>query len=160
MKISMIAAVADNGVIGKDNKLPWNIKEDLRRFKQFTEGKAIVMGRNTWVSIGCKPLQGRRNVILSSSLTKVKGAEVFSSLPKAFDELKSGGEKEVVIIGGPSVYAEALPTADVICLTRVHTSIEKGDAFFPFVYISDFVKIKEEEFFDGIKCTYQEWVRR
>lgn len=124
--IHIIAAVAENGVIGAEGKIPWDIPEDLQHFKELTMGHTIVMGRRTYESIG-RALPGRQNIIVSSTLTGAEGCAVVTSLQQA---LESREREDVFIIGGARLYAEALPLADVLDLTLVHAAPE-GDTFFP-----------------------------
>jgi len=119
MTLSVIVAVAENGVIGKDNKLPWHIPEDLRFFKQTTMGRPVIMGRKTFESIG-RPLPGRKNLVVSRS-------GPISSLDAALAE---AGDGESFVIGGASLFAEALLRADRLYLTEVHRAYD-GDVFFP-----------------------------
>ncbi len=128
MKVSMIVAVSANNVIGADGGLPWHLSEDLRRFKEITMGKPMIMGRQTFESIG-KALPGRRSIILSRQAGyKQAGCDVVSS-PEAALQL-AGDTDEVMIIGGGKVYEHFLPMTDRIYLTRVHTDVD-GDTFFP-----------------------------
>jgi dihydrofolate reductase len=129
MKLSLIAAIARNGVIGRDGALPWQLPEDLAHFKRLTTGHTIVMGRKTWESIG-RPLPKRTNVILSRSLEAPMGASVAANLDTAIAQARDAGETELYAIGGARVYAEALPRADVLELTRVDAEIA-GDVHFP-----------------------------
>mgnify|MGYP003630031056 CR=1 FL=1 len=133
-RLSLIAAVAENGVIGRDNALPWHLPGDLPYFKRVTMGKPIVMGRKTYASIG-RPLPGRSNIVISrdDSFTAA-GCRAAGSLQAAL-ELATGlageeGVDEVIVIGGAQVYAAALPLAQRIYLTEVHARVD-GDAFFP-----------------------------
>ena len=129
MKISIIVAVADNGVIGSDNQLIWHLSDDLKNFKKITSGHIIIMGRKTYESIG-RPLPNRTNIILSRIKNyNVEGCIVFHSLDEALTFSQERGEKEVFIIGGEAVYNAAYEIADKLYLTRVHAS-PKGDAFF------------------------------
>jgi dihydrofolate reductase len=129
MKLSLIAALAENGTIGKDNELPWHLPDDFKWFKQNTLGKPVIMGRRTWESIGSKPLPGRKNIVVTRSPSSpVAGVEMAFNLQGAV-ELAGRGD-EVVIIGGARLYADALPIADQMYLTRVHAEIE-GDTVFP-----------------------------
>lgn len=129
MKISIIVAVSENGVIGKDNRLLWHLSSDLKRFKALTTGHTIVMGRNTFLSIG-KALPNRRNVVLSHTMKSgdVENVEVFDSLETFQKTIQN--EEEVFIIGGGKVYHQFLPLASKVYLTRVHTVID-GDTTFP-----------------------------
>ena len=124
----MIVAAAANNVIGADGGLPWRLSEDLRRFKEITMGKPMIMGRRTFESIG-KALPGRRSIVITRQANyKAPGVEVVAT-PEAALELARHAD-EVMIIGGGKVYEHFLPMTDRIYLTRVHTEIE-GDTFFP-----------------------------
>lgn len=126
--LSLIAAVAENGVIGAKGGLPWRLPDELAHFKRTTLGKPVVMGRRTFVSLG-RALPGRTNVVLSRARDfAAAGAEVARDLDAALALL--AGAPEVVVIGGAAVYAESLPRAERIYLTRVHGRPE-GDVFFP-----------------------------
>ena len=128
MRLTLLLALAKNGVIGRDNDLPWRLPADLRRFKRLTMGHAIVMGRRTWESIG-RPLPGRKSVVLSRDPTfQAPGAEVVPSLAEALR--RHVGDDEIFIIGGAEVFAEALPRADRLELTRVHADVA-GDVEAP-----------------------------
>lgn len=130
MKISIIVAVAKNGVIGSKNKLLWHIPKDLARFKKITIGHHILMGQKTFESIG-KILPDRTNMILSFDKNhKVPGAFVFKSPDEAIAFAKNRGEEELMIIGGGMIYKHFLPVADKIYLTRVLKDYD-GDATFP-----------------------------
>lgn len=130
MIVSLIAAVSDNGVIGKDNALPWRIPEDLKRFKALTLGHTVLMGRRTFESIG-RPLPGRRNLVLTTDgKWGAEGVERFPTLDAAVDAARRAGETELFVIGGERVYREALPSADRLYLTRVRGTFD-GNAFFP-----------------------------
>lgn len=141
MTLSCIVAVSENGVIGRDNDLPWHLPDDLNRFKSLTMGHPIVMGRKTYDSIG-RPLPGRRSVVLTrSSEYAPEGVTVVGSLDEALDACE--GEVEVFVIGGASLFAEALPRADRVYLTRVLATVE-GDTFFPEGGLEDFFLVNEE----------------
>ncbi|QYJ83278.1 MULTISPECIES: type 3 dihydrofolate reductase [Shewanella] len=128
MKIAMIAAMANNRVIGKDNQMPWHLPEDLRHFKQMTLGKPVVMGRKTFESIG-RPLPGRHNLVVSRQEDLViEGVTCVTSFEQA-KELVQGCE-ELVVIGGGQLYAELLPQADRLYLTEINLDVE-GDTHFP-----------------------------
>ncbi len=129
MSISIIVAVSENGVIGKDNQLLWHLSGDLKRFKALTTGHTIVMGRNTFLSIG-RALPNRRNVVLSNTMKsgEVENVEVFSSIEDLEKSLSK--DEEVFIIGGGKVYKQFLPLATKVYLTRVYTVVD-GDTTFP-----------------------------
>ncbi len=127
----MIAAMANNRVIGKDNQMPWHLPADLKFFKNVTMGKPILMGRNTYESIG-RPLPGRENIIISRNEDyKVDGASVFPSIEAALTYCRSNkSHDEVMIIGGGAIYKQALPHADNLYLTYIDLDTD-GDTFFP-----------------------------
>lgn len=138
--ITMIAAMAENRVIGKNNALPRDYPEDLQRFRKLTSGKPIVMGSKTFASIG-KPLPNRRNIVLSRHTLGIDGVEVYDSISKILEATKS--EPELMIIGGQTVYEQFLPYADVLELTLIHHVVD-GDTFFP-VFGDDFYEVSREE---------------
>lgn len=125
--ISIIVAVAENGVIGDKNALLWHIREDLQHFKAVTTGHPVVMGRKTYESLG-RPLPNRRNVVITRQELTIAGCEVVHSLDEALALFSS--DEEVFIIGGAQIYAEVLPRADRFYLTRVEHPYE-GDTRFP-----------------------------
>ena len=128
MRLSLVVAAAENDVIGAGNQMLWRLPDDLKRFKSITMGKPILMGRKTYESIG-KPLPGRTNIVLSRrSNLALPGCLIVDSIEAAV--AAAGDVEELAVIGGAEVYAQALPSADVIHLTRVHAAIE-GDAIFP-----------------------------
>lgn len=129
-RITLVAAVAEDGAIGRDNALLWHIPEDMARFKALTVGKPVVMGRKTWESLPQKfrPLPGRRNLVVSRSARELPGAEVFGSLDAA---LAACTEPEVCVIGGADIYALALPRADKLALTEVGAAFPDADRHFP-----------------------------
>ena len=134
MIVSLIAAVAENGVIGRRGKLPWRLSADLRRFKSLTMGHPIIMGRRTWESIG-RPLPGRTSIVVTrqtrfeTPFPEVHIAEDLDAALKAA-AVAPGGDTEAFIIGGGDTYAAALPHAKRLYLTRVLSAVE-GDATFP-----------------------------
>ena len=130
--VVIIAAIANNGVIGRENKLPFKLKDDMKIFKQLTTGNAVIMGRKTFESMGSKPLPNRNNSIVSSTLPKsIDGKfEVFSNLNSAILANETIDSKPVFIIGGKSMYEEALDMASVMILTHVDSEVE-GDVTFP-----------------------------
>lgn len=131
-KYSIIVAVSDNDVIGKDGKMPWHLKTDLQRFKKLTTNSAVIMGRKCFESIG-KPLPDRLNVVVSSNpaYNPGEGVIVKPSLQYAVDYVNSRYIPEAFIIGGGMIYRQCVDIVNKIYLTRVHTEIEDGDTFFP-----------------------------
>lgn len=129
-QICLIAAVARNGVIGRDNGLVWHDPVDAKHFRATTMGCPVIMGRKTWDSLPAKfrPLPGRRNLVVSRSATALPGAEVFDSLEAA---LAACTEPEVCVIGGAEIYALALPQADKLALTEVDAVFPEADRHFP-----------------------------
>lgn len=146
--ISIIVAIARNGVIGAGNNLIWHISEDLRRFKAITTGHPVVMGRKTYESIG-RPLPNRTNVVITrQSDFKAEGCVVVHSLQEAIQRFAE--DEEVFIIGGGQIYAEALPLAKRIYLTEVDADYE-GDTYFPQWDRSSWQLIDQERFPRGEK---------
>lgn len=128
MKVSMIVAASANDVIGAAGDLPWRLSEDLRRFKEITMGKPMIMGRATFESIG-KALPGRRSIVLTRQKDySPAGVDVVSTPEAALQ--RAGDAEEVMIIGGGRIYELFLPMTDRIYLTRVHSNVD-GDTFFP-----------------------------
>ena len=128
MIISIIAAIGNNWVIGKNNKIPWNLPEDMEHFKKLTLGKPVIIGQRTFQSIG-KPLSGRTNIILTKDDNfKQEGCLIANSIEEALKA--AGNAEEVMICGGESVYRQFLPLANRMYLTLVEGDYE-GDAFFP-----------------------------
>lgn len=124
----MIAAMANNRVIGKDNKMPWHLPEDLRHFKAITLGKPVVMGRKTYESIG-RPLPGRHNIVISRQADLViEGVTTVTSFEDA--KLAAGDCEELIIMGGGQLYASLLSVADILYLTEISLEVE-GDTYFP-----------------------------
>lgn len=130
MKISMIAAMAHDRVIGKDNQMPWHLPADLAHFKRVTLGKPVLMGRKTFESIG-RPLPGRRNLVISRNPGyQAEGIEVVGSVEAALALLAGIAVEELMVIGGGHLYAEMLPSADCLYLTQIDLAVE-GDTRFP-----------------------------
>ena len=127
--INIIAAVARNRAIGQENKLIYWLPNDLKRFKALTTGHTIVMGRRTFESLPKGALPNRRNVVLSASVKELPGCEVFPTLDAALMSCRP--DEDIYIIGGASVYEQALPLADRLRLTEVDDVPQKADAFFP-----------------------------
>lgn len=161
MKVSLVAAVARNGVIGRGGTLPWRIPEDMRRFRELTLGHPVVMGRKTWESLPerFRPLPGRRNVVLSRDPGwRAEGAERAGSLEEALRLL--AGEQRVFVIGGAEVFAQALPLADELLLTEIDAYAE-GDVFFPVFDRDDFEQASREPHTsdDGLQLAFVRYVR-
>ena len=132
IKLSVIVAVAENGVVGRNNALPWHISEDLQYFKRTTLGKPIVMGRKTFESIG-RPLPGRTNIVIThNSDYSAGGVRVVTSLQDALELAEDiaaiDGSEELMVIGGATIYAAAIPVADRLYVTEIHAEVD-GDAF-------------------------------
>ncbi len=134
-RLALIAAIAENGCIGVDNKLPWYLPEDLKYFKAVTSGKPIIMGRTTFDSLG-RPLPNRTNIVITRNpdFTAADGVRVVHSLDEAIAVAEAvahiNGNDEIVVIGGAQIYGQALPRADRLYLTEVKKEVA-GDAFFP-----------------------------
>lgn len=127
-RVSLIAAVADNGVIGADNALPWHLPDDLRYFKELTTGHAIVMGRRNYESIG-RPLPKRHNIVVTRNPDyRAPGCTIVRSVDEALRA--AGSDAEVFVIGGGEIYRQTLARADRLYLTLVHAE-PNGDAYFP-----------------------------
>lgn len=127
MKISLIVAMGENRVIGVDNRMPWHLSADLKRFRKITMGKPLVMGRRTHESIG-RPLPGRKNIVLTSNREyAAPGCVVVHTLAEALSEADAD---EIMVIGGSSLYEELLPKADRLYLTLIRRDFA-GDTFFP-----------------------------
>ena len=128
-RISLIAAMAEDRVIGIENRLPWRLPADMKWFRQHTLGKPIIMGRKTFESFGGKPLPERLNIVITRDLDyQAPGAVVVHDIEQAITA--AGDADEVMIIGGASFYEQMLPRADRLYLTFVHTRVD-GDAWFP-----------------------------
>ena len=163
MTVSMIVAVSENGVIGRDGGLPWHLPRDLRHFKTTTMGHHLVIGRRTWDEVG-KPLPGRTMVVLTRSRTfKAEGAVVVHSLEEALEAAR--GDDEPFIGGGAYIYRMAL-TRDVVdrlYLTRIHAEVE-GDTFLPSIDFGDWELVSKErheaEEKNEYACTFEVWERK
>jgi dihydrofolate reductase len=132
--IVLLAAVADNGVIGRDNALPFRQSSDLKRFKSLTMGKPVLMGRKTYVSIG-KPLPGRTNIVVSrdpafAPAGVVVARSLDAGLDAGRDDARKRGADELVVIGGTDIFAQCMPLANRMEITHVHARPE-GDTYFP-----------------------------
>ncbi len=145
MIISLVAAASDNNVIGKDNWMPWDLPAELAHFRAYTRGKTVIMGRKTYDSVG-RPMPNRHNIIVSRNTNLViPGVDVVSSIEFALDLAKKDPVEEICVIGGEQVYRSAMLYANRIVLSRIHTVIEGGEAFFPDVDWSQWTEISREE---------------
>ena len=163
---SIIAAVADNGAIGKGNALLWHIKEDMKYFRKVTMGCPVIMGRRTFESLG-RPLPGRLNIVVSRSLQEnagrlsAAGVCVASSLEEAVSLAGKGlpgdmaartdgtadphHKGEIFIIGGGEIYRQAVPLADMMYITEVHTEVDDADTFFPRIDAGEWEEVSRSE---------------
>lgn len=142
MKIAIIVAMDQQGLIGRDNGLPWRISADLQYFRRTTMGKPIIMGRHTHESIG-RPLPGRQNIVITTQPDyQAAGCDVVHSIDEALDLCRQ--QEEVMIMGGASLYQQALPLADTLYLTRVHVTLN-GDTWFPDWSAGDWALISRED---------------
>lgn len=145
MRIALIVAAADNDVIGRNNQLPWHLPDEFRHFKRTTLGHHVIMGRRTWESQGSKPLPNRVNVVVTSQENyAADGGRVAASLDDALALAGAAGDEEAFVIGGERLFAEALPIADRLYLTRVHAEPE-GDTRFPSFDADDWRVVAREE---------------
>ncbi len=156
MKIAIIAAVAPDGTIGNEGRVPWHLSDDLKRFKRLTMGHAVIMGRKTYESLG-KPLPGRRNLVLTRNPQfHADSVTTYASLDAAIAACEHAGETSVFIIGGAEVYRHALARADQLLLTHVHQQIT-GDTKFPPYDRSQWTETARE---DNPDCSFVEYARR
>jgi dihydrofolate reductase len=149
IRLSLMVAKASNRVIGRNNKLPWYLPNDLKYFKQVTFGKPVIMGRKTWDSLG-KPLPGRTNIVITRQADfQAEGAKVVATLDEAVTLAENvafiEGQDEAVVMGGAEIYALALPQADRLYLTEVHAEVD-GDTWFPEYDTSEWKEIGREDF--------------
>jgi dihydrofolate reductase len=162
VRVSLVAAVARGGVIGRDNAIPWRIPEDAKHFRALTMGHPVVMGRRTWDSVPdrFRPLPGRRNVVVTRNRAwHAEGAERAGSLADALRLLD--GAPQVFVIGGAELYAEALSLADELLLTEIDAEVE-GDTFFPSWDRADFHEESREQHLSetGIPFSFVRYVRQ
>nr|AIA19290.1 Dihydrofolate reductase [uncultured bacterium] len=159
MRIVLLAAVAENGVIGRDGDLPWRLSTDLKRFKANTMGKPIVMGRKTWESFPKRPLPGRLNIVITRNAGyRAEGAEVVGSLDDALKlarvRSRCDGAEEICIVGGGEIYRQAMPLADCLKITHVLTEVE-GDTSFPAIDAEPWREVSSEPFEAGEKDSHR-----
>ena len=146
--ISHVVALSNNNVIGKDNDLPWNLKTDLKHFREYTTNKLLIMGRKTYESIG-RPLPNRINYIVSGTISKIEGAKVFrntqDAIDTAIDQCNLNGKDEIVIIGGGYLFRDTLEVTNKLVLTKVDCNID-GDIFYPKINFSNWEKLSSTNF--------------
>jgi dihydrofolate reductase len=153
MAIHLVAAQAENHVIGRGIEIPWRVKGEQKLFKQITMGGTLIMGRITYDSIG-RPLPGRKTIIVTSNLDYAqKNCLIAHSMEEALS-LAAAQDKETYIVGGGEIYRQSIENADVIHLTTIHTEVE-GDVFFPAQWQSDFELKEEKQFESNINYTYR-----
>jgi dihydrofolate reductase len=150
--VALIAAVADNGVIGDGDGMPWRLSTDLRRFRALTLGKPVVMGRRTFAAIG-KPLAGRTNIVVTrqagfASAGVTVAHDLDAALDLALDSARAAGVAEAMVIGGGEVYAQAMARAGRLYVTHVHAS-PPGTAHFPVIAADSWRLVSSEEFSAG-----------
>ena len=163
MVLSLLVAASENNAIGKDNKLPWHLPNDLKYFKNLTWGMPILMGRKTFESIG-KALPGRRSIVITRNNDwQHEGVDVVHSIKEAIQKAEDYGVKEIFVIGGAEIFKTALPAANKIYLTRIHHNFD-GDVYFPEVSAQEwhltssrFCGADEKNIYNH---TYQVWERK
>ena len=157
MIISLIAAMDKNRLIGKDNSLPWKLPADMKRFKELTTGKPVIMGRKTFESIG-RALPNRINIILTRDKScKAEGCVVVHSIEEALKAAKDS--KEVMVIGGAQIYAQFMPIANKMHLTLIDEDFE-GDAHFPEYKKNEWTEVKKEEHKDKFGFVFVDLERK
>jgi|TARA_Y100000389_G_scaffold193149_1_gene221630 dihydrofolate reductase len=151
MGLSIVVAMDNNGLIGKDNQLPWHLPADLAYFKKITTGKSILMGRKTFDSIG-RPLPNRRNIVITRNTEiMIPGCEVASSIDEAL--VLTENEKEVMVIGGASLCEQLLPKVSRLYITRIDSEFE-GDIYFPAYEAASWHQVSSESHPKDIKNNY------
>ncbi len=146
MKVVLYAAVARNGVIGRDGDMPWRLSTDLKRFKSDTMGKPIIMGRKTWESFPRRPLPGRLNIVISRDANyPADGASVVTTYQDALSVAAASGAEEAAILGGGTIYNLAVETADRLHITHVLADID-GDTWFPEIVREIWREVESQDF--------------
>jgi len=144
MRLSIIAAIAENGVIGRDNDLPWHLSSDLQRFKKLTMGHHLLLGRKTFESIG-RALPGRTMVVISTGRPSLpEGVLLVDSIESAIEAANENGDDEAFVAGGAEIYNLALPHSDRLYLTRIEAAFE-GDVHFPPIAEKDWKLVSNEQ---------------
>jgi dihydrofolate reductase len=160
--ISIIVAVSDDLGIGKDNRLLWNISEDMKRFKRLTTGNTVIMGKKTWESLPRRPLPGRTNIVLTDDPHEIiDGSVTAYSIEDALSKCKKG--EEIFVIGGGSVYRQFMPVADKLYITHVHKRAP-ADIYFPEIDLNKWEVVDKEDFkadeTNPIAYSYVIYIRR
>ena len=162
MTLSLIVAVSKNGFIGKDGSLPWQISEDLKKFRKITSNSVVIMGKNTYLSIG-KALPNRENIIVSTTLKSADGCTIVRSLDEAIGLSKENfPSKDIFLIGGYAIYKTGEAFADTLYLTKVDIEVE-GDVNLPSFDWESWKEMEREDFFDagsGINCALIKYVKK
>ena len=157
MQISIIAAVAQNGIIGNQNKLIWYISADLKRFKKITSGHPLIMGRKTYESLPIQPLPKRTNIVISRSNPNFPGAIIADSPEAALAHCPA--DTEIFISGGSQIYEQFLPLADKLYITVVHHDFE-GDATFPEINFEEWTLIESQDFHQELSYSFKTYIRK
>lgn len=154
MQISLVVAVAENGVIGRDGGMPWRLSTDMQRFKATTMGKPVIMGRKTWESFPKRPLPGRHNIIVTRDRSyQAEGATTVASLEAGLELARGEGAAEACIIGGGEIYAAAISLADRLDVTHILAEID-GDTRFPPIDPAIWQMVSGEDYPTGEKDTH------
>jgi dihydrofolate reductase len=149
--ISLIVAASTNNCIGKNNKLLWHLPNDMKHFKSLTWAMPVIMGRNTFESMGSKPLKGRMNIIITRSADwRAPGVQMAVDIPDGIAKAATSNCREIFIAGGGQIYSQSMEIADTIYFTRVHTHIE-GDAFFPILDMERWQQTQKMDFYNDAK---------
>lgn len=156
MAVIIIAAVAKNGVIGKNNKLPWDIPEELQHFRSITAGSTVLMGRKTFESVG-RPLPNRKNIIITRSALSIPGVTVCASVEEGLEKAKAYN-KDVFIIGGANIYEQTIPLADKLYISHIKKEYE-GDTYFPEFDRAEWEVEKKKEYSEFTFVVYGRKVR-
>ncbi len=149
MLISLVGAASDNNVIGKDNWMPWELPAELAHFREYTRGKTVIMGRKTFDAMFAmlgRPMPNRHNIVVSRQEgLKIPDVDVVTSIEEALELAREDGLPEVCVIGGEQIYKAAMPYAHIISLSRVHTNVEGGEAFFPDIDFAEWQETSRTE---------------
>lgn len=164
MILSLLVAASENNVIGKNNRLPWHLPNDMRFFKNTTWGLPVIMGRKTYDSLKAEPLPGRVNIVITRQKDwQPKGIIVAHSLQQAISAAQQTDSNEIFILGGGEIFKEAITTADRIYITRVHAVVE-GDVFFPEIDADKWKLVSKRDCFADEKhaydYTFETWERK